>query len=263
MNGEREEMRRKQLWSRIGGLLFFIWSLFLLISHQEIWVQTHATEEKTPLTYIALGDSLTAGLGASEVNYLRMNAFVPQLTKQLRLHREIYVENHGIPGITSSQLQIYLQQGAGVQEKLKEADLITLTIGGNDLLRLVRTNNLQAEIIQSTIQQYGQELQGIFQTIRQQNKTVPIYVMDLYSPYEAGHPLHEIGQATISIYNKELAKQVSAFSNIHIVSVYSDFLGKGNTLTHIAKNDIHPNDSGYRVIHQAFAKALHLDQELK
>jgi lysophospholipase L1-like esterase len=229
--------------------------IFLLLS-QTLYFEQMEANQKEPLTYLALGDSLTAGLGSSETNYLRLHAFVPRLTAHLRQEYQVHVENHGIPGITSEQLLLYLTQGPGVEQKLKDADVITITIGGNDLLQLLRSENLTKEQIESTIQQFGQQLEEIISQIRDSNEKESIHVMELYTPYDENHPLHLTGQLAISSYNKELSERLSSYKNVHLVSVYTSFLNKGSQLTHIDQNDIHPNDQGYEVIFNAFKKSL-------
>lgn len=215
-------------------------------------------QEKQTLRYVALGDSLTAGLGASEEEYLRLQAFVPQLTADLRKSKPVYVENHGIPGITSEQLLLYLQQGPGLAQRLEAADLITMTIGGNDLLQLLRGANELPDLmkIKQTIDGFGCTIAKILESIRSFNAQVPIFVMDLYTPYDSEHPLHQLGKEAITYYNTVLAEQIDSLPNVSLVSVYDVFLDQGRTLTHIEQGDIHPNDDGYALIFQAFKDAL-------
>lgn len=253
MNGERIDMKESN--PKLRWRFLFSLALTLLLVSQLMSSTLSEANQKQHLTYIALGDSLTAGLGASETGYLRLQAFVPRLTTYLRNEYQVHVENHGIPGITSDQLLLYIQQGPGVKEKLQEADLLTLTIGGNDLIQLLRTEDLNPEVIQSTIQQFGQIIETIISEIRRQNEDAPIYVMGLYSPYDAGHPLHELGKQSISAYNQELSKRINTFNGVNFVSVYDSFLERGTQLTHISKNDIHPNDQGYEVIYNEFMKS--------
>lgn len=247
-------MLKTLLRNKIRISLCFI-CMILLLSETIYSKQTEANQ-KEPLTYLAFGDSLTAGLGSSEINYLRLNAFVPRLTTHLRQEHQVYVENHGIPGLTSEQLLLYLTEGPGVEQKLKESDVITVTIGGNDLLQLLRSDNLTKDQIESTIQQFGQQVEQMINEIRDSNEKVPIHVMGLYTPYDQDHPLHLTGQLAISSYNQELNERLSSYEHVHLVSVYDSFLNKGSQLTHIEQNDIHPNDQGYEVIFKAFKESL-------
>jgi lysophospholipase L1-like esterase len=254
MDGGKKDVKeniQRNKWRVSVGLVCLI-ILFSQLLHSEF---TEANQKES-LTYIALGDSLTVGLGSSETNYLRLHSFVPMLTAHLRKDYEVYVENHGIPGITSAQLLLYLREGPGVQAKIQDADIMTITIGGNDLLLLLRSENLTQEQIESTIEQFGQQLEEILSEIRLSNKNVPIYIMGLYTPYDQDHPLHQPGKLAIPAYNQEISDNIDAFERVHLVSVYDSFLNKGDQLTHIDQNDIHPNDHGYKVIFNSFKKSL-------
>ncbi len=216
-------------------------------------------EEQTTLTYIALGDSLTMGIGASETDYLRMNAFVPQLTAYLRKNFDVYVENHGMPGITSAELLDYVRHHPGMDRLLRGADVLTLTIGGNDLLQLLNRDALNEETIEQTVEQFGELFEQIIVEIRQHQPNAPIYVLELYSPYDKRHALHKIGQTTVQTYNDELARRIQKLNNVFQVKIFKAFQGKEAQWTHIDHNDVHPNDEGYAAIFEAFQKLLRLD----
>ncbi|WP_202080044.1 GDSL-type esterase/lipase family protein [Caldalkalibacillus salinus] len=208
------------------------------------------------LFYIALGDSLTAGIGSSVEDYLRLNAFVPQLVEQLRSEQGVYVENHGIPGITSGQLLTYLQEGPGMTQKLNQANLITITIGGNDLLSALNTEDIDENHLQTRLQQYRKNLSTIIEHIVLFNDTAAIYVMDLYLPFPEEHALHETGTEVIPTFNAIVQDVVEAYTNVHRVSVYDTFYGHAQDYTHINEQDVHPNDEGYRLIADAFYETI-------
>lgn len=260
MNGEIKLVKQRSPLLNYVPLLVLATSfiacwLFLQVS--SINATTLAKGEEKELFYLALGDSLTAGIGATETNYLRLSAFVPQLTSFLREKQPVRVENHGIPGLTSGQLLRYLREGLGMDRKLAEADLITMTIGANDLLQLlahVWEEKLNEAQLKTILQNYSRHMQEIFNHIRRENPTVPIYILDLYSPYGADHPLHQISTEVVSSFNAQLAQLADAEKHIYVVSVYPSFLNRERELTHILDGDPHPNDQGYRVILEAFQK---------
>ncbi len=229
----------------------------LLLFFSPLWfLLPTLAEKKEEITYLAFGDSLTAGIGATEINYLRINAFVPRLTAYLRQTYQVTVENHGIPGITSEQQLFYLENGPGVSRRLSEASIITLSIGGNDLLRLVSSGNLDEAAIEETIGAYRRHLNSILDNIRRVNTNAPIFVMGLYSPYPEGHPLASLGERVIPLFNSVLQQTVVNRTGVYDVQVYEQFEGKELELTLIANQDIHPNDRGYELIFDAFVLQL-------
>lgn len=255
MNGEIR-LLKQTLLLRYGAFVAssFI-AVWLFLQLGSISAPTLAKVDDKELFYLALGDSLTAGIGATETNYLRLSGFVPQLTSYLRETQPVYVENHGIPGLTSGQLFRYVQEGLGMTAKLAEADLITITIGGNDLLQLLTSElerQMDNEKLSEILQTYSQHIQKTFKHIRQVNPEVPIYILDLFSPFGIDHPLHQISKQVVTSFNAQLNQLVETEENIYMVSVYPYFLHKEEELTHITKDDVHPNDQGYQVIFKAF-----------
>ncbi|WP_223700680.1 GDSL-type esterase/lipase family protein [Sutcliffiella deserti] len=223
---------------RIAVLVLFV----SLISYPPV-----TAESPKHITYIALGDSLTAGLGSSEENYLRLHGFVPQFTKYLRLTSTVKVENYGIPGLTSTGLFALLQADEALRNRLKTANIISVSIGGNDFLQTIRANstveeeelNLSMRILKNTIGE-------LYDTLRHLNPEAKIFLIGLYNPYPSGHELHQHGSEYAPKYN-EILEELASSSTL-VVSPYEAFIGKEDKLTHILEEDIHPNDLGYTEI---------------
>jgi lysophospholipase L1-like esterase len=82
---------------------------------------------ETPLRYVALGDSLVTTFGGASVAYPTL--FGEAVAEALG--REVIVENEATPGISSGTLAIQLRQ-PWLQDKLREAEIVTVQISGND-----------------------------------------------------------------------------------------------------------------------------------
>lgn len=211
-------------------------------------------ESPKQLTYIALGDSLTAGLGSSEENYLRIHGFVPQFTKYLRKDNTVKVENYGIPGLTSTGLIALLSGDEGLRNRLKTADIISISIGGNNFLQTVRSQpDPEEEQLDLNMQILETSLKETYGMVRELNPTATILLIGLYNPYPSGHPLHQLGKEYAPKFNaavKKLASESTLF-----IDPYQEFVNKEVELTHIEKDDIHPNDQGYLEIVALMKKA--------
>ncbi len=85
--------------------------------------------------YTAIGDSLTTGFGA-----LPGNGFVPVYRRmaEARLRTPIRLTNLGINGLTTDGLEQRLKADYNFRLAVSDADLITISIGGNDLIKAVR-----------------------------------------------------------------------------------------------------------------------------
>jgi lysophospholipase L1-like esterase len=216
---------------------------------------------ETPLQYIAIGDSLTAGLGASEVEYLRIGAFVPSFVKYLREEEKeiVYVENHGIPGLTSSGLLTSIESSKGLQQRLKNSNIITVTIGGNDLLQLIRNDEISLTAAKSKLEDLEIEIKKIHRLLRSLNPSSSIYYVGLYNPYPEDHQYHDIAKIIIPMYN-DLFYSLED-NNTIFVSSYEAFVGYESEYTHIAKDDIHPKDIGYEKITSALINAYTVQEQ--
>jgi len=88
------------------------------------------TMRKRDLYYTAIGDSLTTGFGS-----LWGPGFVEQYAKmsQFALNSKINLNTVGKNGATTEEI-IHLLKRKDVQFFIKKANIITLTVGGNDIL---------------------------------------------------------------------------------------------------------------------------------
>ncbi|MCD8007090.1 MAG: GDSL-type esterase/lipase family protein, partial [Oscillospiraceae bacterium] len=86
---------------------------------------------QTTVTYLALGDSITAGYGLTDPD---TEGFVAKFADAISdTDTSVVTVNAGASGLTASNLVTLLASGS-YDTQLAAADVITLTIGGNDLM---------------------------------------------------------------------------------------------------------------------------------
>ena len=125
------------------GLVFFLTSLLVFVFLFRALLPTASprmTKPKTAAkeityTYVALGDSLTEGVGDST----KQGGFVPILAQSLSNENDGQYQpvNYGVAGNTSAQILDRLKKQTDLQKDLKKARVMTLTVGGNDLRKVV------------------------------------------------------------------------------------------------------------------------------
>jgi lysophospholipase L1-like esterase len=223
------------------------WSLTILLLVSSFLIYPPAiAESPKQIIYIAIGDSLTAGLGSSEENHLRMHGFVPQFTKYLREDHNVTVENYGIPGLSSPGLLTLLTADEALQNRLKTAGVISVSIGGNDFLQAIRSVpegedesalNLRMEILKRTYQE-------TYKLLRELNPDATIILLGLYNPYPDGHELTDLGAKYAPLFNGFIEEYAEEEKTL-VIDPYDTFTGNALEWTHIGKEDIHPNDKGY------------------
>ena len=132
------------LRSFAGFFLFFLLFVGLLIfivpsSHQSSKISDKIRSvKKEKVTYVAIGDSLTQGVGDSS----NQGGFVPVLSQALEsdFNWQVTPRNYGIAGNTSNQILKRMQEKKDIKRDLKKAKLMTLTVGGNDVIHVIKDN---------------------------------------------------------------------------------------------------------------------------
>lgn len=128
----------------IQGFVFFFLAILgsIFLFHQLIPVassrisrQELTVSEKISFRYVALGDSLTEGVGDTT----GQGGFVPLLAQSLTndYGYEVDYKNFGVSGNTSNQILKRMKEDGELISYLKTADLLTLTVGGNDLRKAI------------------------------------------------------------------------------------------------------------------------------
>jgi lysophospholipase L1-like esterase len=205
-----------------------------------------AAQFETHTRYMALGDSLAAGSGAIPVTqgyvYLLYQEAVFDTVPNTRF------ANAGVPGVTSSQvLQYQVPQAIGAFRPT----VITLTVGGNDLLSILNGADPNQVIIQ-----FGINLTQILFTLRANLPQAPIYMSNLYSIPEI-----EGSDTVVQALNAVIAQVAAAVpGRVPVADVYNAFKGRNGLLLierHGANPlEVHPTNAGYRVIADAFKAVI-------
>jgi acyl-CoA thioesterase I len=252
-------------------------------------------EEEPMATYLALGDSLAVGIGASDPERDGYVALIHEALGDEELgllvggHRIDALENLAVGGETSASMRDGGQLDEA-QERIARADppvtLVTLDIGGNDLLALIRGEPCASdpdgdacrEQVRQTLDAFERNYRLILGTLAEtaarQDREVVVAVMTYFNPfsgtehqYEAAGDLALLGvDARIDCDLAEADPEARGMNDIiacvgvelgaRVVDVQSYFAGRGLELTHIAAEDIHTNDEGHRAIADAFLDEL-------
>jgi len=152
--------------------------------------------------YVALGDSLAAGYqpGGAE---LRDTAYPALTAKRLQSGGELTLDNLGCSGETTTSLikggKCDFAAGSQLQqaEKLLKASdkvaLVTIDIGGNDLLRCVRGGaQIDTACVRAGVATVKKNLPTILTRLRTAaGKDVPVLVLGYYNPWLAAKALNQ------------------------------------------------------------------------
>ncbi len=241
-----------------------------------------------PIGYLALGDSYAAGVGASDP---ATRGYVPLFADTLvgPAGEPLAARNLGIPGATSADfLGDWAARGADGTGPLATAvralgaggiGVVTLDIGGNDILRLLKPGAACA----------GAAIDGdpCLAAMREQLRAVtvanvPQIIAALVEAATPGTQLliltypnpFSVGQGSVTGARTELAMgELNAIITgaardnaaraaarglvLTIVDLAPVFAGQGGSLTHVRDTppDIHPTDAGHAAIADLLIKA--------
>lgn len=217
-------------------------------------------ETKTEITktghhIVALGDSLTVGAGDAEGK-----GYVGNIVDQLneRTNEEVTLKNFAINGLTSEGLVNVMQQEE-VQQELKKADIVLLTIGGNDLFRGGETLvNLNLEEITGIEKTFLQNLTKIVTEIRELNSEATIYFSGLYHPF-THLPNADLTTKVILDWNHHTALNIAKFERTLFVPMFDMF--QFNLNSYLSEDRFHPSTEGYQQMANRIAALITWDGE--
>ncbi|WP_216829749.1 GDSL-type esterase/lipase family protein [Alkalihalobacterium elongatum] len=206
---------------------------------------------KHVLHYTALGDSLTIGVGAyfSPGFVQRYEQFLEMLY-HMPVKTDIIARNR----MNSSELLMMLSEPE-VRYVIARADIITITIGGNDILQANKTfeKTNDPSIFQWALENFSYNIRSILADIHaikathSPSKPYQILVIGLYNPY----PQLSYSDYWIEKFNRSI--HMLASPNVLFINIYPAFNTSRKRLLSLG---VHPNGYGYQVIANLLADSL-------
>ena len=265
------------LYCLVTFLVCFFLVNWLLPSAEPVMTKPSTSAKKKVVTYVAIGDSLTKGVGDST----NQGGFVPLLAQSLTNETglEFKAINYGVSGNTSSQILSRIREKKEIGKDLKQAQLLTITVGGNDLRKAILedTSNLDLDRFEKASKTYEKNLKQIIELARKDNPDLPVYVVGIYNPLYLNFPdLTEL-QTLVDQWNQRTEVTLSAYQGVYFVPI-NDLLYKGidgksgvteselgkETVTNDALYDedsFHPNNTGYEIIKEAVLEKIHATEK--
>lgn len=194
------------------------------------------------LHIVGLGDSLTRGVGDSEgLGYL--GRLKNRLMQEWQI--EPSVTNLAISGAKSEDLLTQIQK-AGVQYSISKADVIILTIGGNDLHPgWEKLEKVDLSTYKGDVEKFRTNSQEILKQLRAINGKAPIYWIGLYNPFEDVLDA-ALSSKVVIAWNDALQQWSLEIPNTYVIPVFDLF--KGETKSLLYSDHFHPNEKGYELI---------------
>lgn len=255
---------------------------------------------------VAVGDSVTAGFEYGFTEQSVPYGFAEHVYEQALFHglRAEYT-NYGVLGLRTTGLKQWMDavvKGVGVQKTdvqsslpdpradrifaetkqlrsaLSQADLVVMTIGGNDMYAVLAkleagaAQEEAAAVLKNALTTYETELEASLRLILSLQPYAEIVVADQYlpipQPVKIGALVFPLYPEADRLFLKDSVKQLRERLNqvtgrltkdgfhVKIANAASSFIDNELSFTSIAQGDIHPSRAGYAAMGKAFAKAI-------
>ncbi|MGK4137299.1 SGNH/GDSL hydrolase family protein [Enterococcus faecalis] len=238
---------------------------------QEKVATTAQKNQKEVIHYTAIGDSLTEGIG----DLTNSGGFVPIVADDLKEHYNlngVQTDNFGKNGDRSDQILKRIKEKPEIQKGLASADVITLTVGGNDLMKVISSNifDLKVSSFNRPQKAYQRRVRRLLEEIREYNEKAPIYVLGIYNPFYLNFSEITEMQEIVDNWNQATEEMVQEQKRAYFIPI-NDLLYKGRgdevgvtgddsetTGSSASKEDLnnllyeedrfHPNNLGYQIM---------------
>lgn len=193
---------------------------------------------------VSIGDSLTEGVG----DETESGGYVGILNHTFEDHSmNISIENFGKRGNRTDQLLKRLENEE-ISSAIKEADIVLITIGANDIMKVVRSHytNLNIEPFQEEKIRYIERLTAIFHKIIDLNPDTQIFLIGFYNPFERYFGDIEQLDMILDDWNQASELVTEEFENVYYIP--TEDLFSTSTVNLLADDNFHPNTSGYKLM---------------
>lgn len=201
--------------------------------------------------YLALGDSLAEGDGAYGKEIKGYSDYVSDYLNEKNL-LETYVPNFAKSGYRTADLVKAITDNKKVkvdkktttlQNALIKADLVTVSIGANDILNKINTETpVDYSSLYNYIDDLGDDLDELLALMREYCKE-DIVLVGYYNPYPY---LNSKNIDDVFSYLNSKYEKIS--KEFDVIYIEIDTLFKENPQFLPNDNDIHPSEEGYKAI---------------
>jgi lysophospholipase L1-like esterase len=208
---------------------------------------------------LVLGDSLARGTGDESGR-----GFALDVLDAMKKRGTAEVANLSVNGAESAEVK-ELVTSANVRSLAASADVIVVSVGGNDLSHAVPRGpdaaSLRAvEDVTTARTRYAENLRAIVAELRKTNPQAPILLLGLYDPFgqaigpaPAAESAARLGASVILRWNDVIAETALSTPGTRIVPSFDLFDGRPDRL---AVDKFHPNRNGYAAIAARMAQLL-------
>lgn len=223
----------------------------------------------TTVRYVALGDSIAYGYGLDDPDN---DSYVGKVKEYLEgKYDYVMVTNFGCNGQQSGELLDILTNPENEDHRryratLQYADVVTLSIGSNDLLHLIKLNLDMEEIVrngekafQDACRAFANNFPEIIEEIHKINPDAEIYANNIYNPAKGLSSYREVYNVA-EYYINWLNRAFRISDSYHLVDIKKVFDEQDRSMINVSlkgrKIDPHPSKEGHELIGKMVIKEM-------
>ncbi|MFF2752847.1 GDSL-type esterase/lipase family protein [Psychrobacillus sp. NPDC058041] len=206
------------------------------------------------LQMVGIGDSLTKGVG----DELKKEGYIGRVKRdflQFNGIEDVVLTNTALRGRRSDQLLKLLKNG-DFDYAIRNADIMMITIGGNDLMKIVKKDlfNLKVESFEKGLVSFENNYMKIIDKIRKINSNGKIVLIGLYNPVSVVTEESSEFDAIINDWNKTIENIAKNDGNACFVPIEKLFDTNKDLVYHT--DFFHPNSKGYQLMEETIIRSL-------
>jgi lysophospholipase L1-like esterase len=206
-------------------------------------------KKSNSVSLLIIGDSIANGTG--DETGKGFSFYLPDYLKN-QTPKEIVANTIGIDGLHTTGL-LELVRGEKLKPAIDAADLLLISIGGNDLRQIRRLRGMERnDGFQKTFDSYVTGLTSILRTIRRTNRGALIIFIGLYYPSVQDTSPDDI--RLLLAWNEGAQKIIEQEGRAIFIPTYDLF--KLNVSKYVAFDALHPNSAGYQSIAYRIGKNI-------
>lgn len=197
------------------------------------------------IAVVSIGDSLTEGVGDDDKD----GGYVGVLEKNINEDEQLVTfENFGQRGNRTDQLIKRLEENDDIIRGVEKADIILITIGANDIMKVFKDNFTDLNLEKFTSEQirYEQRLNKILTILQETNPNATTYLIGFYNPFKEYFPEIEELEYIVTSWNEIGLDVTKLYNNTHYIPMQDVF--DNSDINLFADDNFHPNHAGYELM---------------
>lgn len=215
---------------------------------------------KEEFTYLAIGDDLAKGhtpfdtYGQSYTDFVY--DYLKEHNNEVKINKEFIEEDLRIKDLLTKIKNAESQGGKTFTRAIKEAELITISIGSEELFSKLRSNyelyKLNSQKLFDFIDEMTKEIDELINEMKKIKKT-EIYLIGYYNPLFEDDASESKLDSIFNYLDIKL-KEIEKNHKIHYISIHDEFKKKSNYLPN--PNHAFPSLEGYNYIAEEIIEEL-------